>query len=205
MMGLRSFPFTLFCHILTRKRGVRERQKGGGEERETEKDGERWRCATPAKTFSISPTISCVITDAVWWCFNDRDLPVTVTLCVCVWGRVRVCVCWGNLAGPVDDGRVMRWSRAVEIRPVCPQRLPPTRHTHTHTLKASSINTPPSPPTHQTTPQCHLLSHQHTHHTLTNPPPTSPSYPHLSTLWSSVPRWQPSAPPTVWRSMRRYL
>lgn len=89
-----------------------------------------------------------------------------------------MCVCWGNLAGPVDDGRVMRWSRAVEIRPVCPQRLPPTRHTHTdihtHTLKATSINTPPSPPTHQTTPQCHLLSHQHTHHTLTNPPPHIP-------------------------------
>ncbi len=45
----------------------RERQRESQEEREGEReiDRERWRCATPAKTFSISPTISCVITDVV--------------------------------------------------------------------------------------------------------------------------------------------
>lgn len=101
--------------------------------------------------------------------------------CVCVWGRVRVCVCWGNLAGPVDDGRVMRWSRAVEIRPVCPQRLPPTRHTHTHSKPLALTPHPLHQPTklpHNAT--CYLTN---THTTLLQ---THPPHPH------PIPTYQPS-------------
>lgn len=153
----------------------------------------------PAKTFSISPTISCVITDVVWWCFNDKDLPVTVTLGVCM--REGECMCVsvvGDLAGPVDDGRAMRWSHAVEIRPVCPPPLPTKLHTHTHT---PSINATPCSSKLPHNATCYLtITFTHSY----NPPP-SRSYPHLSTLWSSMPRWQPSAPPTVCGSMSRYL
>lgn len=64
--GFEIIPFhTLLPHPDEEAQGERKTEGGRRGERETEKDGERWRCATPAKTFSISPTISCVITDAV--------------------------------------------------------------------------------------------------------------------------------------------
>lgn len=55
----------------------------------------RWRSATLPKVFPISPTISCVITDGLWWCFNDRDLPAAgcwSLLMTQVWWEIRVCV-----------------------------------------------------------------------------------------------------------------
>lgn len=92
--------------------------------------------------------------------------------CQWQWHWVRACVV-GDLAGPADDGRVMRWSHAVEIRPVCPPPLPPPKrrrthaHIQTHTLKA--LTPPPYP--FQSTPECHLLAHNQIRSLTKAPPP----------------------------------
>ena len=43
MMGLRSFPFTLFCHNLTRRHRMRGREKDTHTGRERERERERGR------------------------------------------------------------------------------------------------------------------------------------------------------------------